>query len=62
MALELPTTNGAWQYGRVQYAKRSKKKSKNSDKLILIVQNSYIYLNSEHRMRAGLAEINGSIK
>ena len=28
MALELPTTNGAWQYGRVQYAKRSKKKIK----------------------------------
>ena len=37
-----------------------KKKSKNSDKLILIVQNSYIFLNSEHRMRAGLAEINGT--
>ena len=25
MALELPTTNGAWQYGRVQHAKKSKK-------------------------------------
>ena len=45
MALELPTTNGAWQYSRVQYAKTSQK-IVNSDKLILIVQNLYFQIQS----------------